>query len=395
MMQIILHHVINWLFLWSSKTVAPTPPLGERGQKMEIYAVAGYMSRFSGLLTLIVYSFLQICFADESVELVSSKTEAGYAIRVNGQPFAEYRYIGELTPDIWPIYSPAGNLATRTFPMADREKNETILKSVRVVAPFESRDHNHHRSIWFHFGSVNGVDFWNIDTNRPFIRCRNAQVVESPRHQVILKSHNDWVEPAKAEKHENVVCQDIRTITFGVLSDKIWHIDYEVQILAVEHNVHFGDTKEGLFAIRVPGTVEVDAQSRNTKWGGLLINAEGLKNVDAWSQRSRWVDYTGPVYEQNANREEPDKDAPMSSLGITVMNHPDSFRYPTWWHVRTYGLLDANPFALTEFQAGDGRETIKKGESLLFCYRVLVHDSSLSTEQIDQLFDEYAKVSRR
>ena len=348
------------------------------------------------LSVLIACSFLPICFADETVELTSFQTESGYAIQVNRQPFAEFRHVGELTPDIWPLYSPEGKLATRTFPMADQEKNEDILKAVRTVAPFESRDHDHHRSIWFHFGNVNGVDFWNIGANRPHIRCRDVKILESSRDQVVLQSQNDWVDPAKSEKPEDVVCQDIRTMTFGVISDKIWYIDYDVQILAVEHDVHFGDTKEGLFAIRVPGTVEVDAKSRNPKWGGLLVNAEGLKNGDAWGKRSRWVDYTGPVYDQALAPFEPDQDAPMSPFGITVMNHPESFRYPTWWHVRTYGLLDANPFALTEFQTGeDGRVTVKKGESLLFCYRLLLHDSVISAEQIDQLFDGYAKTSKR
>ncbi|MCL2622477.1 MAG: PmoA family protein [Planctomycetaceae bacterium] len=349
--------------------------------------------RFS---VLIAGLFLPVCFAEESVELTSTPTESGFAVQVNGRPFAEYRYVGEFTPDIWPLYSPTGKLATRAFPMAEKEKNEDILQSVRKVAPFESRDHGHHRSVWFHFGDVNGVDFWNIGPNRPHIRCQDAQILESSRNQIVLKSQNDWVAPATQDKPENVVCQDVRTITFGVISDKIWFIDYDVRILAVDHDVQFGDTKEGLFAIRVPGTVEVDSKARNPNWGGLLVNAEGLKNVDSWGKRSRWVDYTGPVYEQDPSRNEPDRDAPMSLFGITVMNHPDSFRYPTWWHVRTYGLLDANPFALTEFQAGeDGRETVKKGESLLFCYRVLLHDSVITPEQIEQLFDEYAKTSKR
>jgi len=348
--------------------------------------------RAASWFMILIACSLPFCFAEEQVVLTSSKTESGYAIEVNGRPFAEYRYGNELTPDIWPLYTPGGNLATRTYPMADKEKNEEILKAVRNIAPFESRDHEHHRSVWFHFGDVNGVDFWNIGPNRPYIRCQNAEILESSRDQAVLKSQNEWVVPATSGKPENVVCRDIRTITFGVISDKIWFMDYDVQILADDHDVLFGDTKEGLFAIRVPGTVEVDAKARNPKWGGLLINAEGLKNGDTWSKRSRWVDYTGPVYVQDPNRSEPDKDAPMSTFGITVMNHPDSFRYPTWWHVRTYGLLDANPFALTEFQAGeDGRATIPKGGALVFRYRILLHDSVLTPERINQLFDEYAE----
>jgi len=329
------------------------------------------------------------------VALTATPTKSGYAIQVNGRPFAEYRSVGELTPDIWPLFSPKGKLATRTFPMAEKETNEEILKAVRKVAPFESRDHPHHRSVWFHFGNVNGVDFWNIGPNRPFVRGQETQILESPRDKVVLRSKNDWVVPAAQARPEQVVCQDVRTMTFGVLSATIWYIDYDVQVLAVDHDVQFGDTKEGLFAIRVPGTVEVDAKARSPQWGGLLMNAEGLKNGETWSKRSRWVDYTGPAYDQNPAVDKPDKDAPMSPFGMTVMNHPDSFRYPTWWHVRTYGLLDANPFALTEFRAGeDGRATIKKGESLLFRYRILLHDFVISPEEIEQWFEKYAKTAR-
>jgi hypothetical protein len=33
-------------------------------------------------------------------------------------------------------------------------------------------------------------------------------------------------------------------------------------------------------------------------------------------------------------------------LGICFMNHPTSYRFPTDWHVRNYGLFAANAFML-------------------------------------------------
>jgi len=34
------------------------------------------------------------------------------------------------------------------------------------------------------------------------------------------------------------------------------------------------------------------------------------------------------------------------ALGICFMNHPASYRFPTDWHVRNYGLFAANAFML-------------------------------------------------
>ena len=37
------------------------------------------------------------------------------------------------------------------------------------------------------------------------------------------------------------------------------------------------------------------------------------------------------------------------TVGVAILNHPDSFRFPTTWHVRTYGLFAANPFGWHDF----------------------------------------------
>ena len=325
--------------------------------------------------------------AAETGSVACQKTDLGYSITIDGKPFAEYRHVGEPTPILWPLYAPGGELATRAYPMIDHEKEDSVLKAAKQPAAFESRDHPHHRSVWFNFGSVNGVDFWNIGDGRPFIKCTDLKPLQTAGDTVVLESRNDWINP---KIPETPVCRDVRKTTFGKISDTIWYFDYEICIVADQHDVSFGDTKEGLFSIRVSGTVEVDAKSKNPNWGGTLVNAEGNKNADAWAKRSRWIDYTGPVYVNDSSRTEPEVDAPMKTIGLTVMDHPESFRHPTWWHVRTYGLLDANPFGLTEFQAGeDGRFTVKPGESITFRYRILIHEGNLDKEQIEKLYAEY------
>ena len=79
------------------------------------------------------------------------------------------------------------------------------------------------------------------------------------------------------------------------------------------------------------------------------------------------------------------------------MNHPAGFRYPSWYHVRTYGLFAVNPFGIKDFEPDvrlDGTVTLKKDESLSFHYRVLIHDDPLSFDELQSLFDEYKSVPK-
>jgi hypothetical protein len=79
-------------------------------------------------------------------------------------------------------------------------------------------------------------------------------------------------------------------------------------------------------------------------------------------------------------------------VGIAMINHPQSFRYPTTWHVRTYGLFAANPFGWHDFggtQPGD--HTIPEGGTIGFGYRVILHEGDTKSARIDRCFAAYAK----
>jgi hypothetical protein len=96
---------------------------------------------------------------------------------------------------------------------------------------------------------------------------------------------------------------------------------------------------------------------------GLLTNAwGGVGEADVWGQRSPWIDYSGTLEKKK--------------VGIAILDHPASFRYPTHWHARDYGLCTANPFAWHDYGTGwsqDGSHTISKGGSITFRYRVYLH----------------------
>ena len=80
-------------------------------------------------------------------------------------------------------------------------------------------------------------------------------------------------------------------------------------------------------------------------------------------------------------------------MGLAILNHPTSFRFPTYWHVRTYGLFAANPFGVHDFEkdkSADGSQTLKPGESMTFRYRVLLHKGDEKKGKVQAVFDAYA-----
>ncbi len=79
------------------------------------------------------------------------------------------------------------------------------------------------------------------------------------------------------------------------------------------------------------------------------------------------------------------------------MNHPSSFRFPTYWHVRTYGLFAANPFGWHHFRGSDdqdGSHTLAPGESITFSYRFLFHKGDEKEAKVAEAFKAYAAEPR-
>ena len=109
------------------------------------------------------------------------------------------------------------------------------------------------------------------------------------------------------------------------------------------------------------------------------MNSEGQTDRGTWGKRAAWVDYHGPLDGQ--------------VTGITIMNHPSSFRFPTYWHVRTYGLFAANPFGLHDFEGTsevDGTHELEAGESITLRYRVLLHRGDEKEGKVAEAFADYA-----
>ena len=315
---------------------------------------------FTGIVVLMC---ICRCTADDAENRISmAETPYGYEVTVDGKLFAGYRKGFNGTPIIWPVIGPNEKPMTRAYPMTEK-------------VPGETNDHPHHRSIWFTHDDINGNKFWGGGSA---IEHREFLKFECDGKTATIVTKNHWLDKTT----KNAVCSDIRTVTFGTMEGQRY-IDFDIVLTAEQDEVTISDTKEGTFAIRIPTSMDVDSKKTNPALGGAIINAEGLKDDKAWGKRSNWVDYSGPVEGETA--------------GITIFNHPASFRYPTWWHVRTYGLFAANPFGIKDFEPDlktDGTVALKKGESLKFYYRVILHIGSANSLDLGKLYKDYAEVGK-
>ncbi len=303
---------------------------------------------------------VQPCFAGDSPFSII-RTDAGVEVHHDGKLVAGYVTKSKSKPILWPLVGPGGIEMTRGYPM--RPATET-----------ERDDHPHHRSFWFTHGIVNGTDFWLEGDKGGITEHQKFTELSTGASSATIAARNIWKTPAG----EPVLTEE-RTYTFSIEEEAV-KIDCTFVVNATFGDVNFGDTKEGTFGIRIPGTMKVDA-----KKGGLLTNSDGDTNKDAWGKPAAWVDYTGPVL---------NGDGKETTMGIAILCHPETYNYPNRWHVRTYGLFAANPFGVHHF-VGDKEPTagvdLDSGNSLKFRYQVILHTDSIATSDIAEHFEQYSQ----
>ena len=167
-----------------------------------------------------------------------------------------------------------------------------------------------------------------------------------------------------------VIGEETQSFTFRG-EGQIRTIDCEFVLHATNGPLDLGDTKEGTFAIRL--APELSAPSDH------MSNSEGAVGEKAiWGKPADWVTYSGTIKGK--------------SVGVAIFDSPKSFRHPTTWHARAYGLFAANPFGLREFTKDpnkDGSWTIPEGKSLTFRYRVLIYEGQFSAAQISEAYRQY------
>jgi len=284
-------------------------------------------------------------------------------IEINGKPFSTFYIGGEAPkPYLAPLRTADGMVITRRFPM---EKIEG-----------ETKDHPHHRGLWFTHGDVNKIDYWMNEAGykgkHGTVKLDKVQQLKGGKKEGTLRASFIW----NTDTGSPLLRED-RTMTFHA-DPQMRIVDFDVTFTALD-KATFGDTKEGFFAIRLRDEL------REVKGSGQMVSAEGktgMRNV--WGKSSKWVDYSGTLEGKK--------------VGVAIFDHPQSFRYPTYWHARDYGLFAANAFGLHDFfndKTKDGSHTLEKGQTMRFKYRVVIHPGDGAEAGVAKMFDDWAKNSKK
>lgn len=293
------------------------------------------------------------------------------SVEIDGKPFTDF-YVGPETakPYLHPLRTADGKVVTRGFPMV-------------TDIPGEAHDHPHHRGLWFTHGDVNGYDFWANEESQPGAGKGKGRVVLERVDKFATGKKSGTVSASFAWKIPSgeTLLIESRKMTF--YSDpQLRTIDFDIT-LSPQQEVRFGDTKEGMFAMRVAAALEEDQPKdiAEPKRTGKIVNAQNKsseKNV--WGKRSEWLDYSGRI--------------DGAAVGIAVFDHPSNPRYPTYWHVRAAGLLASNIFGLHDFERDPSRDaslSIRPGQPLRFRYRVIVHPGDVNTAGIRDAYETWAR----
>ena len=257
-------------------------------------------------------------------------------------------------PYFFPVIGPNGKMITRQYPM-------------KVGVEGEAQDHKHHRSLWFNHGKVGGADFWAEGQGRGRIRQAEVKSLESGPVFGRIVTRNEWIAPG-----DEKILDDSRVYTVYPLPKGEVLLDVSITLKPSGKAVLFGDTKEGSFGIRL-------AETMKEQRGGTIINSRGQKGMrEAWGKPAEWVDYYGPVG--------------TDTVGVAIFDHPDSFRHPTTWHVRNYGLFAANPFGYRDFKHGnrDGDYTLEQGKTLELRYCLYFHNGTTEDAKIADVYRGFA-----
>jgi hypothetical protein len=307
--------------------------------------------------------------------------EAGKRVDVmfDGEMFTSYIYPDDLEkPVLYPIYTASGTVVTRGFPLDPRQG--------------ERVDHPHHVGLWFNFGDINGLDFWNnsyavpADRKHAFGSVRHTRIIEASGggSQGRLVVGANWVD----HTGRAILASETSYVFRGASNLRI--IDHTVRLTAID-SVTFTDNKEGLIAIRVDRAFEepsdrpdifLDArgnptsvpQMNNDGVNGVYRNSDGLEKGDVWGKPARWVSLSA---EKNGQ--------PVS---IVIIDHRDNPGYPAHSHARGYGLFATNNMGSRVFDPSAPLFLLKlgPGESVTFRHTIAISNGSFLTgEEIERI----------
>ena len=320
------------------------------------------------IIALAFLALVPTAHAQQGGKVEIKKNKDAFDFYIGDELVTSYHTAGFAKPIFWPVNAPGGVPLTRNYPPPEGQ----------------AKDHPHQKSAWFCHGdvipegldfkspikNVQGVDFWSEANGHGKIDCTFSAngIIEAT-----LVTKNEWrtSEGVKImDERRNIQLQDLGKSRLVIVS-----IDLHASVCPIT----FGDTKEGAFAIRINDVINAGKTGK-----GKIQNAEGkIGEKECWGQFSAWCDYSGPV--------------DGKEVGLTIFADPKNV-HPTAWHVRSYGLMAANPFGRdkhAKFPAVKGNNELvrlQKGEHLQLRYGMLLHTGDAITGEVAANYQRFVKL---
>jgi len=304
-------------------------------------------------------------------DLAGKKVDVLY----DGRLFTSYIYPDDLEkPVLYPIYTSSNIVITRGFPRDPR--------------PNERVDHPHHVGMWFNFGDVNGLDFWNnsyaipADQKSKYGSIKHRKIVdtEDGKKEGKLVTTSDWV-----DSNGNVLLKDKTTYVFSGEGNR--RIIRRTTTLTAQVPVTFADNKEGVIGIRMDrafeepsdkpevfldskGNPTTVAVMNNEGVNGIYRNSEGLqKESGVWGKPTKWVCLSAK------------KDG--EDISIAIIDNKKNPGYPAHSHARGYGLFATNNMGSQVFDKNAPFFTLslKPKQSVTFTHTIVIQDGHFLTDE--------------
>ncbi|HEX7942351.1 MAG TPA: PmoA family protein, partial [Gemmatimonadaceae bacterium] len=177
------------------------------------------------------------------VQVVPNEADRRVDIVVGGKPFTSYMWPTTVKkPVLYPLRSANGVVVTRGFP----------------PRPGERVDHPHHVGLWFNYGDVNNLDFWNNSDAIPASQAskygtivhRSIRSAKSGEGEGVLETTEEWVRPDQ----KPILREDTKYVFHAALGART--IERITTLTALDTEVDFIDNKEGVIGMRVARQLE-------------------------------------------------------------------------------------------------------------------------------------------
>lgn len=323
--------------------------------------------------------------AQHQIQLKHDSLQQKVDVVIDDKIFTSYNYPDSLTkPVLYPLFAAGQTRITRNFPL-EPKAGERI-------------DHPHQVGLWFTYGDVNGIDFWNNSyaippekkTHFGIIRHKEIAEIQDNTNPSSLIVETIWMQ------HDSTPLLG-EEATYRFYSDKNTRIIDRITKLTAKEDILFRDNKEGLIAMRLNrwfetptdkplhltdayGMPSETAVVDTTKPNGRYKNSDGKSGEEVFGTRCKWTNLSAKV------------DGKKVTIGI--MDHPKNPGYPACAFTRGYGLYGANNLGQKIFTKG--KDTLNfalpKGKTAIFKHRIIIHSGEfISDEDMEKHWETFTQ----